>query len=139
MQRGGIKAEYVTYNFYNSSTKPKFYKNTSLVGKIIEKTFLTNQVGKEKHMDVAIKLKIQSTQYYMLSLNHPLMILLKPVLFNSIHVNIRKNSNSNSKYFNNQKPFQTHVNVGQNKYLIDETAFCGKNAFYLKLKQEMTI
>ena len=137
MQRRCIKAEYVTYNFYNSSTKPKFYKNASLVGKIIEKTFLTNQVSKEEHMMLHIKLKIQSTQYHMLSLNHPLMILLKPVLVNPIHVNIRKNSNS--KYFNNQKPFQTHANVGKNKYLIDKTAFCGKNAFYLKLKQEMTI
>ena len=26
----------------NSSTKPKFYKNTKLAGKIIEKTSLTN-------------------------------------------------------------------------------------------------
>ena len=36
------KAESVTHNYYNSSTKPKFHKNTRLVGKIIEKTSLTN-------------------------------------------------------------------------------------------------
>ena len=137
MQRRRVEAEFVTYNFYIASIKPKFYKNTRLVGKIIEKISLTNQVSKEEHMMLHIKLKIQSTQYHMLSLNHPLMILLKPILFNPIHVNIRKNSNS--KYFNNQKPFQTHANVGKNKYLIDKTAFCWKNAFYLKLKQEMSI
>ena len=42
MQRGRVEAESVTHNYYNSSTKPKFYKNTRLVGKIIEKTSLTN-------------------------------------------------------------------------------------------------
>ena len=36
------KAESVTHNYYNSSPKPKFYKNTRLAGKIIEKTSLTN-------------------------------------------------------------------------------------------------
>ena len=42
MQRGRVEAESVTHNYYNSSTKPKFYKNTRLAGKIIEKTSLTN-------------------------------------------------------------------------------------------------
>ena len=42
MQRRRIEAESVTHNYYNSSTKPKFYKNTRLAGKIIEKTSLTN-------------------------------------------------------------------------------------------------
>ena len=42
MQRGRVKAESVTHNYYNSFTKPKFYKNTRLAGKIIEKTSLTN-------------------------------------------------------------------------------------------------
>ena len=42
MQRGRVKAESVTHNYYNSSTKPKFHINTRLVGKIIEKTSLTN-------------------------------------------------------------------------------------------------
>ena len=42
MQRGRVEAESVTHNYYNSSTKPKFHKNTKLVGKIIEKTSLTN-------------------------------------------------------------------------------------------------
>ena len=37
-----VEAESVIHNYYNSSTKPKFYKNTRLVGKIIEKTSLTN-------------------------------------------------------------------------------------------------
>ena len=36
------KAESVTHNYYNSFTKTKFYKNTRLAGKIIEKTSLTN-------------------------------------------------------------------------------------------------
>ena len=42
MQRGRVEAESVTHNYYNSSTKPKFHTNTRLVGKIIEKTSLTN-------------------------------------------------------------------------------------------------
>ena len=42
MQRGRVEAESVTHNYYNPSTKPKFYKNTRLVGKIIENTSLTN-------------------------------------------------------------------------------------------------
>ena len=42
MQRGRVEAESVTYNYYNSSTKPKFYKNTMLASKIIEKTSLTD-------------------------------------------------------------------------------------------------
>ena len=37
MQRGRLEAESVTHNYYNSSTKPKFYKNTRLASKIIEK------------------------------------------------------------------------------------------------------
>ena len=42
MQHGHVKAESVTHNYYNSSTKLKFHKNTRLVGKIIKKTFLIN-------------------------------------------------------------------------------------------------
>ena len=42
MQRGRVEAESVTHKYYNSSTKLKFYKNTRLIGKIIEKTSLTN-------------------------------------------------------------------------------------------------
>ena len=42
MQRGRVEAESVTHKYYNSSTKPKFYKNTRLIGKIIERTSLTN-------------------------------------------------------------------------------------------------
>ena len=53
-----------------------------------------------------IKFKIYSTQYHMLSLNYLLMILLKLVLFNTIHVNIRK---------------KIQVIIRHNKYLIDKT------------------
>ena len=42
MQRRRVETESVTHNYYNSSTKLKFYKNTRLAGKIIEKTSLTN-------------------------------------------------------------------------------------------------
>ena len=42
MQHGCVEVESVTRNYYNSSTKPKFYKNTRLAGKTIEKTSLTN-------------------------------------------------------------------------------------------------
>ena len=42
MQRERVEAESVTHKYYNSSTKPKFYKNTRLIGKIIERTSLTN-------------------------------------------------------------------------------------------------
>ena len=41
MQHGRVEAESLKHNCYNSFTKPKFYKNTRLVGKIIEKTFIT--------------------------------------------------------------------------------------------------
>ena len=40
MQRGHIEAESIIHNYYNSSTKSKFYKNTRLASKIIEKTSL---------------------------------------------------------------------------------------------------
>ena len=42
MQRRRVKTEFLTHNYYNSSVKPKFHKNTRLVGKIIEKTSLTS-------------------------------------------------------------------------------------------------
>ena len=42
MQREHVEAESITHNYYNSSMKPKFYKNTRLVGKIIDKTSLAN-------------------------------------------------------------------------------------------------
>ena len=35
MQRGRVEVESVKHNYYNSSMKPKFYKNTRLAGKII--------------------------------------------------------------------------------------------------------
>ena len=40
MQHRCVEAESITHKYYNSSTKPKFYKNTKLIGKIIEKTSL---------------------------------------------------------------------------------------------------
>ena len=42
MQCRRVEVEFVTHNYYNSSTKRKFHKNTRLVGKIIKKTSLTN-------------------------------------------------------------------------------------------------
>ena len=42
MQRGRVEAEFITHNYFNSSTKLKFYETTRLVGKIIEKTSLAN-------------------------------------------------------------------------------------------------
>ena len=42
MQRRCVEAESITHKYCNSSTKPKFYKNTRLIGKIIEKTSLAN-------------------------------------------------------------------------------------------------
>ena len=42
MQRGRVEAKPITHNYHNSFTKPKFYKNTRLASKIIEKTSLTN-------------------------------------------------------------------------------------------------
>ena len=42
MQRRRAKAESITHKYYNSSTKPKFYKNIRLIGKVIEKTSLAN-------------------------------------------------------------------------------------------------
>ena len=46
MQRRRVEAESVTHKYYNSSTKPKFYNNTRLIGKIIEKTSLANFYSK---------------------------------------------------------------------------------------------
>ena len=46
MQRRCVKAESITHKYCNSSTKPKFYKNTRLIGKIIEKTSLANFYSK---------------------------------------------------------------------------------------------
>ena len=46
MQRRRVEAESITHKYYNSSTKPKFYKNTRLIGKIIEKTSLANFYSK---------------------------------------------------------------------------------------------
>ena len=49
MQRGRVEAEFVTHNYYNSSTKPKFHKNTRLVGKIIEKNLSSKLLFKNTH------------------------------------------------------------------------------------------
>ena len=46
MQRRRVETESITHKYYNSSTKPKFYKNTRLIGKIIEKTPLINFYSK---------------------------------------------------------------------------------------------
>ena len=46
MQRRRVEAKSITQKYYNSSTKPKFYKNTKLIGKIIEKTSLANFYSK---------------------------------------------------------------------------------------------
>ena len=46
MQCERVKVESVTHNYYNSSTKPKFYKNTRLACKIIEKASLANFYSK---------------------------------------------------------------------------------------------
>ena len=59
MQRGRVELESVIHNYYNSSTKPKFHKNTRLVGKIIEKTSLTNFYSKT-HITSIINLSIKS-------------------------------------------------------------------------------
>ena len=42
MQNRRVEIESVIHNYYNFSMKPKFYKNTRLLGKIIKKTSLTN-------------------------------------------------------------------------------------------------
>ena len=49
MQCRRVKAESITHKYYNSSTKPKFYKNTKLIGKMIEKTSLANFYSKNTH------------------------------------------------------------------------------------------
>ena len=45
-RRRRVEAESITHKYYNSSTKPKFYKNTRLIGKIIEKTSLAKFYSK---------------------------------------------------------------------------------------------
>ena len=46
MQRRRVEAESITHKYYNSSTIPKFYTNTRLIGKIIKKTSLANFYSK---------------------------------------------------------------------------------------------
>ena len=46
MQRRHVEVESITHKYCNSSTKPKFYKNTRLIGKIIQKTSLANFYSK---------------------------------------------------------------------------------------------
>ena len=46
MQHKRVEAESITHKYYNFSTIPKFYKNTRLIGKIIEKTSLANFYSK---------------------------------------------------------------------------------------------
>ena len=41
-----VEAESIIHKYYNSSTKSKFYKNTRLIGKIIEKTSLAKFYSK---------------------------------------------------------------------------------------------
>ena len=57
MQRGRVEAESVTHNYYNSSTKPKFYKNTRLIGKIIEKNLSSKLLFKNTHNINSISIK----------------------------------------------------------------------------------
>ena len=59
MQRRCVEAEFITHKYCNSSTKPKFYKNTRLIGKIIEKTSLANFYSKT-HIIIIINPSIKS-------------------------------------------------------------------------------
>ena len=59
MQRRRVEAESITHKYYNSTTKPKFYKNTKLIGKIIEKTSLANFYSKT-HITSIINSSIKS-------------------------------------------------------------------------------
>ena len=59
MQRRRIEAESITHKYYNSSTKSKFYKNTRLIGKIIEKTSLAKFYSKT-HITSIINPSIKS-------------------------------------------------------------------------------
>ena len=49
MQRRHVEAESITHKYYNSSTKPKFYKNTRLIGNIIEKNLSSKLLFKNTH------------------------------------------------------------------------------------------
>ena len=60
MQRRRVEAESVTHNYYNSSTILKFYKNTRLIGKIIEKTSLANFYSKTHITTIIINPFIKS-------------------------------------------------------------------------------
>ena len=56
MQRERVEAESITHKCYNSSTIPKFYKNTRLIGKIIEKTSLAKFYSKHQSASVGVEL-----------------------------------------------------------------------------------
>ena len=49
MQRRCVETESITHKYCNSSTKPKFYKNTRLIGKIIEKNLSNKLLFKNTH------------------------------------------------------------------------------------------
>ena len=59
MQRRRVEAKSITHKNYNSSTKLKFYKNTRLIGKIIEKTSLAKFYSKT-HITSIINPSIKS-------------------------------------------------------------------------------
>ena len=59
MQRKYVEVKSITHKYYNSSTIPKFYKNTRLIGKIIDKTFLANFYSKT-HITSIINPSIKS-------------------------------------------------------------------------------
>ena len=46
MQCERVEAESIIHKYYNSSTKPKFYKNTRLIDKIIKKASLAKFYSK---------------------------------------------------------------------------------------------
>ena len=54
-----VETESITHTYYNFSTIPKFYKNTRLIGKIIEKTSLANFYSKT-HITSIINPSIKS-------------------------------------------------------------------------------
>ena len=59
MQRRRVEVESIKHKYYNSSTKPKFYKKTRLIRKIIEKISLAKFYSKT-HITSIINPSIKS-------------------------------------------------------------------------------
>ena len=81
MQHKCVEVKSIIHKYYNSSTIPKCYKNTRLIGKIIEKTSLANFYSKT-HITSIINPSIKSIYKNIISPTSLGKEIINPLLFN---------------------------------------------------------